>query len=319
LTSLDPEAARTVAGALALLSREIREAGPPANLWSPDLSPDLIRDVAGRVGRGGAVPLWVEEGRPARGLAVYAPSAWESDFFGYGCARVLGPFLAAEDQRDREARVRRLARQAADRARAQGHRLVTAKIFHDPAVLRGFLAEGFVLAEIGAALAGTVPGEEAPAAPPAGFRFLEREDLPDLAEEIADALGDFCYDGHYRHDPEPGPETARRLWSPAAREDLGGRADPAVALWDIEKGRAAGLAAVRLAGQEAVLSILAVSAPYRGRGLGRLLLRESLNRLRGRAARLRAETASYNLPALKLYQRLGLTPVAPLAALHLHL
>ncbi len=319
MTSPDLQAARIVAGTLTLLSREIREVGPPANLWSPGLYPDLIRDVAARVGRGEAAPLWVEERHPARGLAVYAPSAWESEFFGYGCARLLGPFLVVEDQGDREARVRHLARQAVGLARTRGHRLVTAKTFHDPAVLRGFLAEGFILAEIGASLAGMVPEEEVQATPPSGFRFLDNGDLADLAEEIVNSLGDFFYDGHHRHDPVPGPEAARRLWSRVAREDLGGQADPAVVLWDLKKDRPAGLATVRITGREAVLSILAVPAAYQGRGLGHLLLREIMDRLRGRAARIRVETASFNLPALKVYQRLGLNHIAPLAALHLHL
>jgi RimJ/RimL family protein N-acetyltransferase len=48
-------------------------------------------------------------------------------------------------------------------------------------------------------------------------------------------------------------------------------------------------------------------------------LTELIRRLNGRAGRLRAETAAYNLPALTLYQSLGFTPEPPLAALHLHL
>ncbi len=318
MPSPDLQAARIVAGTLTLLSREVREVGPPSNLWTPGLYPDLIRDLAARVGRGEASPLWFEERHPARGLAIYVRSDWESEFFGHGCARLLGPFLVVEDQSDREARVRRLARLAVELGRDRGHRLITAKTFHDPAVLRGFLSEGFVLAEIGASLSGLVPEEEVQATPPLGFRFLEDGDLSDLAEKILESLGDFFYDGHYRHDPWPGPEMARRLWNRVALDDLRGQADPALVLWDQKKDRAAGLATVRITGREAVLSILAVATPYQGRGLGHLMLRLGLDRLRGRAARLRVETASYNLPALKVYQRLGLEHIAPLAALHYH-
>ena len=215
--------------------------------------------------------------------------------------------------------MRQLARQALERGAAWNLRLITLKTGHDPAVLRGFLAENFVLAEIGAALAGPVPDDPPATDCPAGFQFLESGDLTELADSIVASLGDFFYDGHFRHDPEPGPETARQLWSRIARDDLTGRADPAVVLWDRKKDRAAGLATVRLTGREASLSILAVAAPYQGRGWGGLILGETLNRLRGRADWLRAETASFNLPALRLYQRLGFRPTAPLAALHAHL
>ena len=312
------QAARIVAGTLTLLSREIQEVGPPASFWNPPLYPDFIRETAVRVGRGEAVPLWVEERHPARGLAVYARSAWESDFFGYGCARLAGPFLVVEDQVDREARVRRLARLAIEEARAESSRLITVKTYHDPAVLRGFLAEGFILAEIGASLGGPVPEEELELERPGSFVFLERDEWPEPPAVLVEALGDFFYDGHYRHDPQPGPDEARRLWSRVALEDLEGAADPALLLWDRSRDRVAGLASVKISGREARLSILALTPPYQGRGLGRLLLRQTLNRLRGRAARLTVETASYNLPALRLYQSLGLRLEAPLAALHYH-
>jgi ribosomal protein S18 acetylase RimI-like enzyme len=131
------------------------------------------------------------------------------------------------------------------------------------------------------------------------------------------------YDGHLRHDSRPGPLEAGRLWRQTAREELAGAAEEAVVLWDDEKRRPAGLATARLTRTgpdgrpEAALSILALAEPYRGRGLGRYLLGELIRRLAGRAARLRAETAAYNLPALALYQALGFKPSAPLAALHL--
>ena len=315
----DLQAARIVAGTLTLLAREIHEVGPPVNLWSPEISPGFIRETAARVGRGEAYPLWVEERHPARGLAIYAPSPWESDFFGFGCARLLGPFLVVEDQRDRQERVRKLARLAIMTGRTADHRMITVKTCHDPAVLRGFLEEKFVLAEIGASLSGPVPLEKKPSGPPSGFVFPEPEDLFELAGEVVDSLGDFFYDGHYRHDPVPGPEESRRLWSRVAKGDLSGEADPAVVLWDRKKDRPAGLATVHLDGPEARLNIMAVGPAYRGRGLGRLILGEVFNRLGGRAAVLKVETSSYNLPALKLYQGAGLRQTAPLAALHHHL
>jgi ribosomal protein S18 acetylase RimI-like enzyme len=313
------QAARIVAGTLTLLSREIREVGPPVDRWSPGLSPDFIRDAAAMVGRGDARPLWVDERHPARGLAIYHRSAWESEFLGFEAARLLGPFMVVEDQADREARVRHLAALAAGQGRLSGHRLITAKTLHDPAVLRGFLGEGFVLAEIGSSLTGRVPGEPLPAERPAGFMVLEDDDAREAATETVTAMGDFFYDGHWRNDQIPGPESARRLWSQIALEDLTGKADPAVILWDQRRERPAAFATVRPGGgPHAALSILAVAAPYRGRGLGRLIMHEILNRLIGRVAAIRVETASYNLSALKLYTSLGFVHTAPLAALHYH-
>lgn len=317
MTGSNLQAARIVAGTLTLLAREIRETGPPVDLWSPALTPDFIRDAAAMVGRGAALPLWVDERHPARGLALYHRSDWESEFLGFEAARLQGPFLVVEDQADRETRTRRLANLAAGQGRLRNHRLLTVKTFHDPAVLRGFLAENFVLAEIGAALHGAVPAEARPLERPAGFLVLEDEDAREMAAEAVAVMGDFFYDGHWRHDRLPGPEAARRLWSQVALEDLSGQGGPALILWDQRRDRPAALATVRLSGPRAALSILAVAAPYRGRGLGRLVMRETLNRLSGRVDSIRVETASYNLPALRLYQSLGFTHTAPLAALHL--
>ena len=188
--------ARIVAGTLTLLSREIREVGPPVDLWSPPIYPEFIREVAARVSRGEAEALWVEERHPARGLAVFRPAPWESDFFGFACARLLGPFMVVEDQNDREARVAGLARQTLELARSRGVKMVTAKTFHDPAVLRGFLSEGFVLAEIDAALEGALPEKADEVALTPGFAFIDGEDLIESADETIAAPGGFFYDGH---------------------------------------------------------------------------------------------------------------------------
>ena len=307
--------APALAAALAGLAGGLASAGRPFDLWTPPLTPEDIRAAADRVARGAAEVLWLDEAVPDLGLLLYAPSPEETAFFGYGCARLAGPYLPPEDQERREAGAERLASLAADRARDRGDRLVTLKTGLDPAALRGLLAGGFVLAETVAVF--TLALDPArPAGPPPGFAWLEpgREEAAALVE----ALGDFFYDGHLRHDPKPGPEAARLIWRRTALDDLAGAAHEAVVLWDQAGRRGAGLATARLAGREAGLSILALAGPYRGRGLGRPLLAELIRRLAGRPGRLRAETAAYNLPALALYQALGFKPAPPLAALHLH-
>ena len=321
--------ASALAAALARLAGSLASAGRPFDLWAPPLTPAVIETAADRVARGEAEILWADRADPA--LMLYAPSPGETAFFGYGCARLAGPYLPPEDQGQREATAARLAALASARARDRGDRLVTLKTGLDPAALRGLLAGGFVLAEfLNVLTLELIPNSDGPddSPPPPGFTWLERGRLEE-AEALADDLGDFFYDGHLRHDPRPGPEAARRIWRRAALEDLAGAADEAVILWDSASGRGAGLATAKLSeggaeGGEAILSILALAGPYRSRGLGRPLLRELIRRLNGRIApqsrgRLRAETAAYNLPALALYQALGFKPGPPLAALHLHL
>ncbi len=318
----DLSAARIVAGTLTLLAREIQELGPPLELWTPGLYPERIRELAADVGHGRLAPLWVQSHHPARGLILYADSPTESSFFKVPCARLLGPYLVVEDQLDREERCRTLARSAIKFAASCGHQRIIMKTFHDPAILRGFLAENFVLAEIGSSLCGHLPdkesGETLRFERPPGFVWLRgREELLPLAPEILSSFGDFFYDGHHCHSPFFGPEQAARFWRQIMLDDLQDEATLALALWDQRKDRIAALATVRLgSGREAVLSILAVTQNYRGRGLGRLIMLELLERLRGKAKHLRVETASYNLPALRLYQSLGFFPLAPLVALH---
>lgn len=317
----EAHSARIVAGTLTLLSREIHQVGRPVTLWSPEIEPEFIRETAAKVAAGKALPLWVEERHPARGLAVYIGSPWESEILGLPCGRLAGPFMVVEDQIDRENRVRKLARLAIEQGKLAGHKMIISKTIHDPAVLRGFLAEGFVLAEIGASLKGDVPEESGRPLEslPQGFCFLSGEELKEVAEEAVETLGDFFYDGHFRHDPVPGPEAAARLWSRVALDDLNGLAEPALLLWDRSRNRAGGLATVRRDGYRARLSILAVSPHYQGRGFGRRLMAEVLSRLEGRAREIDVETSSYNLPALSLYLSLGLVHTTPLAALHCHL
>ena len=320
--------AYALASALTGLAGKMAAAGRPFDLWTPPLTRRNIRAAAERVAEGAAEVLWADPADPDQGLMLYAPSPRETSFFGYGCARLAGPYLPPEDQGRREAGAARLAALASARARERRDHLATLKTGLDPAALRGLLAGGLVLAETVSVLTLDLDGPAGPPdGPPPGFVWLGEG--RELASALVESLGDFFYDGHLRHDRKPGPEAARRLWRQAALDDLAGAADETVILWDISGNRGAGLATASLAtaglataslavGEEAGLSILALAEPYRGRGRGRPLLAELIRRLKGRAGWLRAETAAYNLPALALYQALGFRPAPPLAVLHLH-
>jgi ribosomal protein S18 acetylase RimI-like enzyme len=100
-----------------------------------------------------------------------------------------------------------------------------------------------------------------------------------------------------------------------------GRGDPSIFLWDDRQTRPVGLALCSIEGRSsAELTILHVAEDRRGEGLGRLLLHEAVRSLVERGVTsLSVETASWNLPALALYQGLGLRLRPPLAVLHLEL
>lgn len=307
---------------LTFLAKKIKEQDPPVDMWTPKLYPECIQGLSERVNLGEIQPLWVEESQPEQGLVLYAPSPWESNLFGFGCARCLGPFLAVGDQKEREKRAKKLADQTAWMAKKMRHRLVTAKIFHDPAVLRGFLAANFTLAEIGVSLSGTIAEMGisevgSTLVCPSDFAFLEPGQAAEVASEVVKSLENFFYDGHFLHHPFPGPEASLKLWSQVLLDDLNGQADPVILLWDLGQDRVAGVATVRSNGRVALLNIMTVANPYRKKGLGRLIMQETLHRLAGRSTELQVETASYNLAALKLYQNSGLNHIAPLVALHL--
>jgi ribosomal protein S18 acetylase RimI-like enzyme len=132
-----------------------------------------------------------------------------------------------------------------------------------------------------------------------------------------DDLGDLFYDGHHRHGPFLPADFPSKLWREVAIRDMAS-GSPAVFLWDERQRRPVGLALAGRSGRLASLTILHVTEDRRGQGLGRLLLNEIIRSLVKLGAKeLSIETASWNLPALSLYQGLGLKLRPPLAVLHL--
>jgi ribosomal protein S18 acetylase RimI-like enzyme len=98
------------------------------------------------------------------------------------------------------------------------------------------------------------------------------------------------------------------------------RGQPFVFLWQDRPEKPVGLAWGCLNGPAGVLAAIHVAEARRGQGLGRFLARALTRTMAAMGAReLTAETASWNLPALRLYLGLGLRPVAPLVALHLQI
>jgi ribosomal protein S18 acetylase RimI-like enzyme len=282
------------------------------------MRPREIKDLALDVAFDRARVIWADESHPARGLILYHPMETETELLGKRAARLKGPYLVDPDPRSREMTAMSLAEKGRGLALKSGAGFLSAKLPHDPALVRGFTAAGFQAAEVTSVLEGPLPGGKDGAPPPpeprAGGAAVrpESEDAPELLSQ----LGDLFYDGHHLHSPFLPDGFSRRLWRKLAEDGL--RAgDPHVFARDQRQGRALGLAMGRVEGDGSLITILHVAEERRGQGLGALLLGGLFPLLAERgAAAVAAETASWNLPALGLYISLGLRPKAPLIALH---
>jgi ribosomal protein S18 acetylase RimI-like enzyme len=307
-----------MAATLTLLAREMGRQGPPFRLWSEPLAAPEIRDAALQVAAGEAAALWVDDSHPARGLAVIRPLALEGDLLGMMSLRISGPWMVEPDPAERRQAARSIALKAKNLAPQGVRRFLSVKTWQDPAILRGFLDEGFEVAESLARFSGTMDRSRLPEFPflyHPGLAF--RTPRPPERAGWLEALGDLFYDGHHRHGPFLPPDFGARLWREVALGHMG-RGEPTLFLWDERQDVPVGLALAERRGPDASLTILHVAEERRGDGLGRLLLCEIVRRLMDLGlGSLSVETACWNLPALGLYQGLGLRPRPPLMALHL--
>jgi GNAT superfamily N-acetyltransferase len=304
-----------LAATLTLLAREEDSLPSPFALWRVPLTAQDIKEAALKVASGQARVVWVDDGYPARGLLIRQEQALESLILGYRAFRLLGPWLMEPDPGERQKKTATLARKAQDLEPGPGFWAV--KAIHDPAIIRGFLRAGFQVAEISSRLSGPIN----PQLPPE-FPFSRGEGLslrtPERGEGPAwlERLGDLFYDGHYLHGPFLPRDFSTKLWRAVSLSHFA-QAQPALFLWEELAQRPVAVALANVQGQEASLSVLFVAEELRGKGWGRTLLLETLRELgRLKATSLTVETAAYNLPALALYQGVGLKTRAPLITLH---
>lgn len=312
--------ARVTAATLTLLAREMERQPPPFRLWSEPLSASEIRDAALAVAYGEASALWVEESHPARGLAIIRPMLLESALLGFESLRVSGPWMVEADSCERRLAGRIIAAKAKSMPVKSGKKFLSVKTWEDPSIIRGFLDEGFEVAQMDARFFGELDASKLPEFPFLYHSGLSlRSPLPPERPQWLDSLGDLFYDGHHRHGPFLPPDFSAKLWREVALRDLG-RGDPAVFLWDERQSRPVGLALAERQVLQGSLTILHVAEERRGQGLGRLLLNEIVRSLvKTGITTMAAETASWNLPALGLYQSLGLRLKPPLTVLHLEI
>jgi ribosomal protein S18 acetylase RimI-like enzyme len=311
-----------------LLSRELESLPAPFSLWHPRLRAKDIKEAALKVAGGQALAIWVDESHPAMGLALYQPQLLESQLLGYGAGRLFGPYLVDPVDAQRQERGRILAHKAMEKARGFGTRFLSIKTGQDPAVIRGLCAAGFQVAEIITRLCGSLGvllagSEDSPRLDTgrgglSGLSLLEPGD-PKEAVSWLEMLGDLFYDGHHRHSPFLPPDLSGSLWRAVASRLLEEKS-PSLFLWDGRQKAPVAMALAQLDGDEAFLAVMHVAEECRNQGLGAYLLRQLSKNLRQAGAQnLWAETASWNLPALALYQSLGLKPQAPTLALHAEL
>ncbi|MEW6263511.1 MAG: GNAT family N-acetyltransferase [Thermodesulfobacteriota bacterium] len=246
-----------------------------------------------------------QSARPLSAVGLVRLLAWDSQFFGFPCAR-LEQLLAAGDNARRRAGADEVLDQVMAWCREQGVRFIVGKVAGpDPAMVQALESHGFYLTDTQVALSRRdqpIPDS----IPPRGFSFADETADP---RETARAFHRLFYDGRFHHDPRLDVEKADQLWEEAIFSQLQGRSRDMILL--AEDGRPVGLSVVQSGGEASngtragCLFIFGLREEYRGQGLGRILLRETLRRITGKYRRLDLETSTFNLPALKLYMSHG--------------
>jgi ribosomal protein S18 acetylase RimI-like enzyme len=307
--------ARILAASLTLLAREEESLPRPFALWNRPLRAGDIKEAALKVASGQGSVVWVDDSYPARGLLIRLEQPLETLVLGRRSVRLMGPWLMEPDHHERQRKTVLLAQKAKDVE--PGPEFVAVKAIHDPAIIRGFCQAGFQVAEISALLSGPLKVELLPEFPFVRHAGLSlRTPGPGEGEKWLTQLGELFYDGHYLHGPYLPADFSAKLWRAVAQSHFS-QSQPALFLWEEPSQRPVAMALATVNGQEASLLALVVAEDRRSQGLGRVLLLELVRELTSQGVQsLAVETASYNLPALALYQGLGLSVRAPLIALH---
>jgi ribosomal protein S18 acetylase RimI-like enzyme len=317
LASARQSAARVLAATLTLLVREMENLPSPLSLWNSPLTTKQIKEAALCIVNGEAVVLWVDESHPAYGVALCSSQPLESSILKKGSLRLSGPWIVEPDSAERFQRTRILAAKAKELAKNGGHSFLSIKTWHDPAIIRGLVDEGFQIASITSRFLGQIqPSQfsDYPFLRHSGVTII-KPDIPDAARWLEE-LGELFYDGHHQHGPFLEPDFHQKLWREVALREIN-KKQPTLFLLEERSQKPIGLAMAQLDGPGATLTILHIAAKRRGEGLGRLLLQELLRLLHSiEIKEISVETASFNLPALELYQSLQLKPKPPLIALH---
>lgn len=140
------------------------------------------------------------------------------------------------------------------------------------------------------------------------------------ATEVADLAGRCFTFSRFHADSRIGTNRANAVKREWARNSCLGRA--AVVYVVRLAGRVAGFLAVLKregqAGSEAIIDLVGVDAAHQGKGLGRAMTLRFIRDWGERAGRLSVGTQAVNIPALRLYERLGFRISETAYVLHAH-
>ena len=228
----------------------------------------------------------------AEGSCLVQRLAWDSDFFGFPCGRVEN-LIASGDNRTRFSVALDLARRTRDWAEAHRIRFVVVKIpGPDPILVQALEATGFYLTDNTMALAWRPLAPSEPPDLPPDFVLSEKNSDPD---RDAAAFSRLFTDGRFHNDRRIPSEQADRLWQNAVLTQLRGEATQALFL--LNHGRPVGLTTVKTVAsppdspstRTGCVFIVGLHPEYRGRGLGKALLIETMRRTEGRYERIEVE------------------------------
>ena len=205
-------------------------------------------------------------------------------------------------------------------ARRERYAVVFVRLTADDPLRRALEADGHAPVDT---LVTSTLGPDRPAIPRRGELAIERRDrLDDPADiaAVAAITGEAIRTSHLHADPRLPAERTRALYAAWATNDVTGRAQQTIVA---RAGRELiGYLTVLAGADAAMIDLVAVAAPWRGRRAGASLVAGFIDWL-GDGARARTITATVGTqadnPALRLYARCGFVPTATHVTYHLWL
>jgi len=120
----------------------------------------------------------------------------------------------------------------------------------------------------------------------------------------------------FHADPRIDDRVASDLKAAWIENSIRGRADSVFLA--VRAGSVAGFNAVNLRGTTAIIDLIAVSPAFHGKGAASALIGAALERYSGTCVEMRVGTQAANLPALRLYEKLGFEEVGQAETWHWH-
>ncbi|MBU2547782.1 MAG: GNAT family N-acetyltransferase [Proteobacteria bacterium] len=241
--------------------------------------------------------------------------AWDTDFFGFPCARIEALTATGENPARYDA-VRRAVADLLGWCDDRGVKFVTVKVAGpEPILVQALESRGFYVTDCTVALA---RDDHAPL--PQSSDSLDEFSFHDRIEDHAGtalAFSGLILDGRFHNDVRISKKTADGLWQRAVLNQT--RSEAREVLLMTRGADPVGLTTIKPVDPEnraGCLFFVGLRGSYQARGLGRVLLGETLYRVRGEYDRLEVETSTYNQPALRLYQGQGFKPSQVKLSLH---